>query len=85
VKRDQVLFKIDPAALSGDLRSGDRASKFGQSPIAIGQGPIMPERWWLHASPGAISQQDVDKYLAAQAKAEAEVAAQQANSGIGAF
>jgi RND family efflux transporter MFP subunit len=78
VKKDQPLFKIDPqpyqATLDQALGQLDLAK--ARLKLAIADYARALE---VAKTPGAISQQDVDKYAASEAEARAEVTAQQAN------
>jgi multidrug efflux system membrane fusion protein len=79
VKRDQVLFKIDPRPYQATYDQAIAQVNLAKAQLELAKADYA-RALVVAKTPGAISQQDVDKYLAAQAKAEAEVAAQQANS-----
>ncbi len=79
VKRDQVLFKIDPRPYQATYDQAVAQVNLAKAQLELAKADYA-RALVVAKTPGAISQQDVDKYLAAQAKAEAEVAAQQANS-----
>jgi multidrug efflux system membrane fusion protein len=79
VKRDQVLFKIDPRPYQASYDQAVAQVNLAKAQLDLAKADYA-RALVVAKTPGAISQQDVDKYLAAQAKAEAEVAAQQANS-----
>jgi len=79
VKRDQVLFKIDPRPYQATYDQAIAQVNLAKAQLQLAKADYA-RALVVARTPGAISQQDVDKYLAAQAKAEAEVAAQQANS-----
>jgi membrane fusion protein, multidrug efflux system len=78
VKRDQVLFKIDPRPYQATYDQGVAQVNLAKAQLQLAQADYA-RALVVSKTPGAISVQDVDKYLAAQSKAEAEVAAQQAN------
>jgi membrane fusion protein, multidrug efflux system len=79
VSRDQVLFKIDPRPYQATYDQAVAQVNLAKAQFELAKADYA-RALVVAKTPGAISQQDVDKYLAAQAKAEAEVAAQQANS-----
>jgi len=79
VKRDQVLFKIDPRPYQATYDQAIAQVNLAKAQLQLAQADYA-RALVVAKTPGAISAQDVDKYLAAQGKAEAEVAAQQANS-----
>ena len=79
VKRDQVLFKIDPRPYQATYDQAIAQVNLAKAQLELAKADYA-RALVVAKTPGAISQQDVDKYLAAQAKAESEVAAQQANS-----
>lgn len=79
VKRDQILFKIDPRPYQATYDQAVAQVNLAKAQLELAKADYA-RALQVAKTPGAISQQDVDKYLAAQAKAEAEVAAQQANS-----
>jgi membrane fusion protein, multidrug efflux system len=79
VKRDQILFKIDPRPYQATYDQAVAQVNLAKAQLDLAKADYA-RALQVAKTPGAISQQDVDKYLAAQAKAEAEVAAQQANS-----
>ncbi|HEY2827635.1 MAG TPA: efflux RND transporter periplasmic adaptor subunit [Pirellulales bacterium] len=79
VKRDQVLFKIDPRPYQATYDQAIAQVNLAKAQLELAKADYA-RALVVAKTPGAISQQDVDKYLAAQAKAQAEVAAQQANS-----
>jgi membrane fusion protein, multidrug efflux system len=79
VKANQQLFLIDPRPYQAEL---DRAN--GQVLLAEARLKLAKADYAralaLAQTPGAISQQDVDKYAAGQSEAEAELFASKANS-----
>ncbi len=79
VKRSQVLFKIDPRPYRDtlDQAMGQVALAKAQLKLAIAD---YARAVAVSKTPGAISQQDVDKYAAAQSAAEAQVQAMEANA-----
>jgi membrane fusion protein, multidrug efflux system len=79
VKRDQVLFKIDPRPYQATYDQAVAQVALAKAQLQLAQADYA-RALVVAKTPGAISVQDVDKYLAAQSKAEAEVAAQQANA-----
>lgn len=79
VKRDQVLFKIDPRPYQALYDQALAQINLAQAQLVLAKADYA-RALNVAKTPGAISQQDVDKYLAAQGKAEAEVKAQEANA-----
>jgi membrane fusion protein, multidrug efflux system len=79
VKRDQVLFKIDPRPYQAAYDQAVAQINLAKAQLELAKADYA-RALVVAKTPGAISQQDVDKYYAAQGKAEAEVAAQQANA-----
>jgi RND family efflux transporter MFP subunit len=79
VKREQVLFKIDPRPYQAVYDQTLAQIKLADAQLTLAQADYA-RALQVQKTPGAISQQDVDKYLAAQGKAAAEVEAQKANT-----
>jgi len=79
VKRDQVLFKIDPRPYQAVYDQALAQIDLAQAQLTLAKADYA-RALNVQKTPGAISQQDVDKYLAAEGKAAAEVAAQRANA-----
>ncbi len=79
VKRDQVLFKIDPRPYQATYDQAVAQINLAKAQLQLAKADYA-RALNVAKTPGAISQQDVDKYFAAQGKAEAEVAAQEANA-----
>jgi multidrug efflux system membrane fusion protein len=79
VKRDQVLFKIDPRPYQALYDQAVAQINLANAQLQLAKADYA-RALNVAKTPGAISQQDVDKYFAAQGKAEAEVAAQEANA-----
>ncbi len=79
VKRDQVLFKIDPRPYQAVYDQAVAQINLAKAQLQLAKADYA-RALNVAKTPGAISQQDVDKYFAAQGKAEAEVAAQVANA-----
>jgi RND family efflux transporter MFP subunit len=79
VKRDQVLFKIDPRPYQAVYDQALAQIDLAKAQLTLAKADYA-RALQVQKTPGAISQQDVDKYLAAQGKAAAEVAAQEANA-----
>src|SRR5262245_33728713 len=79
VKRDQVLFKIDPRPYQAAYDQALAQIDLAQAQLTLAKADYA-RALNVQKTPGAISQQDVDKYLAAQGKAGAEVEAQKANA-----
>jgi RND family efflux transporter MFP subunit len=79
VKREQVLFKIDPRPYQAVYDQALAQIKLAEAQLTLAQADYA-RALQVQKTPGAISQQDVDKYLAAQGKAAAEVEAQKANA-----
>ncbi len=79
VKVNQVLFKIDPRPYKAeyDMAVAQIALAKARLQLAIADYARAKE---VAKTPGAISQQDVDKYAAAQGEAAAEVQAAEANA-----
>ncbi|MCC7083956.1 MAG: efflux RND transporter periplasmic adaptor subunit [Pirellulales bacterium] len=79
VKVNQVLFKIDqrPYKADYDMAVAQIALAKARLQLAIADYSRAKE---VAKTPGAISQQDVDKYFAAQGEAAAEVQAAEANA-----
>jgi len=79
VKKGQRLFKIDPRPYQAayDQAIGQVNLAKARLTLAIADYKRALE---VAKTPGAISQQDIDKYAASEAEARAEVAAQEANS-----
>ncbi|MCE9546426.1 MAG: efflux RND transporter periplasmic adaptor subunit [Planctomycetia bacterium] len=79
VKKGQRLFKIDPRPYQAayDEAMGQVNLAKARLTLAIADYKRAKE---VSKTPGAISQQDVDKYAAAEEEARAEVAATEANS-----
>jgi membrane fusion protein, multidrug efflux system len=79
VKVNQVLFKIDqrPYKAEYDMAVAQIALTKAQLQLAIADYARAKE---VAKTPGAISQQDVDKYFAAQGAAAAQVQAAEANA-----
>ncbi len=78
VKRNQVLFKIDPRPYQASYDQAAAQVNLAKAQLELAKADYA-RALVVAKTPGAISQQDVDKYLAAQGKAQAEVEAQQAN------
>jgi membrane fusion protein, multidrug efflux system len=79
VNRDQVLFKIDPRPYQAVYDQAIAQINLAKAQLTLAKADYA-RALNVAKTPGAISQQDVDKYYAAQGKAEAEVAAQVANA-----
>ena len=78
VKKDQRLFQIDPRPYKAayDQAVGQLNLAKARLTLAIADYKRALD---VAKTPGAISQQDVDKYAASEAEARAEVTAQEAN------
>ncbi|MCE9553515.1 MAG: efflux RND transporter periplasmic adaptor subunit [Planctomycetes bacterium] len=79
VKKGQRLFKIDPRTYQAayDQAVGQVNLAKARLTLAIADYKRALE---VAKTPGAISQQDIDKYAASEGEARAEVAAQEANA-----
>lgn len=78
VKRGQVLFKIDPRPYQATFDQASAQVVLAEAQLKLANADVARARE-VAKTPGAISQQDVDKYVAAADKAAAEVEAQKAN------
>ena len=81
VDRNQVLFKIDPRTFQAAYDQAKAQIELAKAQLTLAKADYA-RALGVAKTPGAISQQDVDKYLAAQEKAAAEVAAQEANAEV---
>ena len=79
VKRDQVLFKIDPRPYQAVYDQAEAQIALAKARLELAIADYKRAQN-IARTPGAISQQDVDKYLASQSEATAEVEAAQANA-----
>ena len=79
VKRDQVLFKIDPRPYQAVYHQAEAQIALAKARLELAIADYKRAQN-IARTPGAISQQDVDKYLASQSEATAEVQAAQANA-----
>jgi multidrug efflux system membrane fusion protein len=79
VKRDQVLFKIDPRPYQAVYDQAEAQIELAKARLALAQADYK-RAMNVAKTAGAISQQDVDKYLASQSEATAEVEAAKANA-----
>ena len=79
VKRDQVLFKIDPRPYQAVFDQAQAQIALAQARLELATADYK-RALNIARTPGAISQQDIDKYLAAQSEATAEVQAAKANA-----
>jgi len=78
VRKDQRLFKIDPRPYQAAYDQAVGQVNLAKARLTL---TIADYKRALEVAktPGAISQQDIDKYAAAEGEARAEVAAQKAN------
>lgn len=81
VERNQVLFKIDPRTFQAAYDQAMAQVELAKAQLTLAKADYA-RALDVAKTPGAISKQDVDKYLASQEKAVAEVAAQQANAEV---
>ena len=79
VKRDQVLFKIDPRPYQAVYDQAEAQIALAKARLELATADYK-RGLNIARTPGAISQQDIDKYLASQSEATAEVQAAQANA-----
>jgi multidrug efflux system membrane fusion protein len=73
------LFKIDPRPYQAQLDIANSQVKLAEARLKLAEADYR-RAVELLKTPGVISQQDVDKYVAAQTEAAASVAAAQANA-----
>jgi multidrug efflux system membrane fusion protein len=78
VKKDQVLFKIDPRPYQAQLDQAQGQVVLNQARLKEAQADNARAKA-LSKTPGAISQQDLDRYQAAQEEAEASLQASKAS------
>jgi membrane fusion protein, multidrug efflux system len=78
VKRNQVLFKIDPRPYQATYDQAAAQVTLAEAELKLAKADYA-RALNVARTPGAISQQDVDKYAATQDKSAAEVQAQKAN------
>jgi multidrug efflux system membrane fusion protein len=79
VKKDDVLFVIDRRPYKAALDSEEGKVKLAKARLKLAKADYARARV-IARTPGAISQQDVDKYAAAEAEAYAAVDAAEANA-----
>lgn len=78
VKKDQVLFKIDPRPYKAKVDELDGQVKLAQARLKLAVADYARSKI-IARTPGAISQEEVDKTEAAQGEADAAVKAAQAS------
>ncbi len=81
VSKNQVLFKIDPRTFQAAYDQAKAQVELSKAQLTLAKADYA-RALDVAKTPGAISKQDVDKYLASQEKAVAEVAAQEANAEV---
>lgn len=79
VTAGKELFKIDPRTYQAQLDIANSQVKLAEARLKLAEADYR-RAVELLKTPGVISQQDVDKYIAAQTEAAASVAAAQANA-----
>jgi RND family efflux transporter MFP subunit len=79
VKTGQRLFKIDPRPYKAVLDQAKAQVALAEAKLKLAMADLERSRG-IAKTPGAISQQDLDRYLAAQGEAEAAVVAAKANA-----
>jgi len=78
VKKDEVLFEIDPRPYKAQLDQAAGQVELYQAQLTLAQATL--ERYLVVAkTPGAVSQQELDQYRAGVKQAEASVKAAQAS------
>ena len=78
VKKDEVLFEIDPRPYKAQLDQAAGQVELYQAQLTLAQATL--DRYLVVAkTPGAVSQQELDQYRAAVKQAEASVKAAQAS------
>lgn len=78
VKKDEVLFEIDPRPYKAQLDQASGQVELYQAQLTLAQATL--DRYLIVAkTPGAVSQQELDQYRAAVKQAEASVKAAQAS------
>jgi membrane fusion protein, multidrug efflux system len=78
VKKNQILFKIDPRPYQATYDQAQAQVTLAEAELKLAKADYA-RALNVARTPGAISQQDVDKYAATQDKSAAEVEAQKAN------
>jgi multidrug efflux system membrane fusion protein len=78
VKQNQILFKIDPRPYQATYDQAKAQVTLAEAELKLAKADYA-RALNVARTPGAISQQDVDKYAASQDKSAAEVEAQKAN------
>jgi RND family efflux transporter MFP subunit len=84
VKKDQRLFKIDPRPYQAEYDKTAGQVKLAEARLKLNVAEYN-RSLAISRTPGAISQEDLDKGLAARDEAQAAVAAAKANSGSAAL
>lgn len=79
VTADERLFKIDPRPYQAVLDEADSQVKLAEARLKLAEADYQ-RALEVAKTPGAISQQDVDRYAAALGESQASIAAAQANS-----
>ena len=79
VKAGQQLFLIDPRPYQAELDQSNGQVQLAEARLKLAKADYA-RALALAKTPGAISQQDVDKYAASQSEAEAALVAAKANS-----
>jgi multidrug efflux system membrane fusion protein len=79
VKKDQRLFKIDPRPYKADLDRANGQVLLNEAKLKLAVADYERAKE-VAKTPGAISQQELDKYAAAQSEADAAVKAAKANA-----
>lgn len=79
VKANEVLFQIDPRPYQAELDRLNGQVKLAEARMKLAEADLARARE-VAKTPGAISQQDIDKYASAVEEADASVAASKANA-----
>ena len=78
VKKDQVLFEIDPRPYEDQVASSLAQVASAKATLKRAEADNERYRWLTEKTPGAVSKQDVDKYQAVADQARASLQASQA-------
>jgi multidrug efflux system membrane fusion protein len=78
VKKGQKLFQIDPRPFQAKLEIAEAQVQLATARLALADADVRRARD-LSRTPGVIAQADIDKFVAAQAEATANIAAAKSN------
>ena len=81
VTKGQRLFKIDPRPYQAQLDQANAQIRLAQTQLNLARADLARARE-VAKTPGAISRADMDKFIAAEAEAQAQLEAQRANAEI---